>query len=314
MTHPGHGDPTCNRLQSPSRDGAPDLPESRPNHDSGSPPPGPAQRSGMVARRLPVPGLPAQLPGHQRRWHRRPAGHQRPPGLPGRAGGGRPLDLPVLHLAHEGFWLRRGRFPRRGSDLRHPGGLRPAGGAGPRPGPAGGHRPGAVAFLGRAPLVPGKPVQPGQCQGRLVRVGRRQAGRDAAQQLAVGVRRLRLGLGTAPAPVLPAQFPRVPAGPQFPCAGGPGADAGSGALLARAGGGRVPLRRLQFPFPRPAAAQQPAGQRPGPAAGHLGEPEQSLRLPAAQVRQEPAGEPGVPAPPAAAAGRARGHEPRRGGR
>ena len=39
-------------------------------------------------------------------------------------------------------------------------------------------------------------VEPRQPQGRLVRLGRRQAGRHAAQQLAVDLRRLGLGSGT----------------------------------------------------------------------------------------------------------------------
>jgi hypothetical protein len=48
----------------------------------------------------------------------------------------------------------------------------------------------------RASLVPGKPVVRDNPKRRLVRLGRRQAGRHAAQQLAVDLRRLGLGSGT----------------------------------------------------------------------------------------------------------------------
>ncbi len=47
------------------------------------------------------------------------------------------------------------------------------------------------------PLVQGEPVEPRQPQGRLVRLGRPQARRHAAQQLAVDLRRLGLGVGHA---------------------------------------------------------------------------------------------------------------------
>ena len=59
-------------------------------------------------------------------------------------------------------------------------------------------------------------AEPRQPQGRLVRLGRRQARRHAAQQLAVDLRRLGLAVGHAPPPVLPAQFPGRAARPQFP--------------------------------------------------------------------------------------------------
>ena len=53
-------------------------------------------------------------------------------------------------------------------------------------------------------------------EGRLVRLGRRQAGRHAAQQLAVDLRRLGLAVGYAPAAILSAQFPGRAARSQFP--------------------------------------------------------------------------------------------------
>ena len=68
----------------------------------------------------------------------------------------------------------------------------------------------------RAPVLQGEPAEPGQPQGRLVRLGRPEARRHAAEQLAVGLRRRRLGLGRAAAAVLPAQLPRRAAGLQLP--------------------------------------------------------------------------------------------------
>ena len=75
--------------------------------------------------------------------------------------------------------------------------------------PQGHHRPGLFAQLRPARLVPGKPLEPRQSEGRLVRLGRCEAGRLAAEQLAVGVRRPRLDLGRAARPILSAQFPRA---------------------------------------------------------------------------------------------------------
>ena len=57
------------------------------------------------------------------------------------------------------------------------------------------------------PLVRRKPRQPRQPKSRLVRLGGREAGRFAAQQLASDVRRLFVDLGFAAAAVLFAQLP-----------------------------------------------------------------------------------------------------------
>ena len=62
-------------------------------------------------------------------------------------------------------------------------------------------------------------AEPRQPEGRLVRVGRRARRRHAAQQLAVDLRRRGLALGAAPRPVLPAQLPRLAAGPELPQSG-----------------------------------------------------------------------------------------------
>ena len=126
-----------------------------------------------------------------------------------------------------------------------------------------------------ASLVPGEPAEPRQPQGRLVRLGRPQARRHAAQQLAGGVRRQRLGMGAAPRPVLSAQFPEGAARPQLPQPAGDRGAAGPGPVLARARRRRLPARRDRFRRPRPRAAQQPAApgacrrrQRPGLALHH----------------------------------------------
>jgi hypothetical protein len=59
--------------------------------------------------------------------------------------------------------------------------------------------------------VPGKPREPDQCAAGLVCVGRSQAGRFTALQLAIGVRRSGLDLGRAAAAILYAPVPCQPA-------------------------------------------------------------------------------------------------------
>ena len=81
-------------------------------------------------------------------------------------------------------------------------------------GAQGHHRPGLFAQLRPARLVPGKPLEPRQSQGRLVRLGGCQAGRLAAEQLAVGVRRPGVDVGCAARPILSAQLSDRAAGPQ----------------------------------------------------------------------------------------------------
>ncbi len=73
-----------------------------------------------------------------------------------------------------------------------------------------------------APLVPREPVEPRQPQGRLVRLGRRQARRHAAEQLAVDLRRLGLGVGHASACSTTCTTSSRAAGPQLPQPGGAG--------------------------------------------------------------------------------------------
>ena len=121
---------------------------------------------------------PRSFADSQRRRHRRPAGHHRAARLCREPRRRRDLALAVLHLADARLRLRRRRLLRRRSDVRHARRLRRAGRASARARPQGDHRPGLFAQLRPASLVPGKPVEPRQCQGRLVRLGRRQ-GRTA---------------------------------------------------------------------------------------------------------------------------------------
>ena len=132
-----------------------------------------------------------------------------------------------------------------------------------------------------------------QPQGRLVRLGRRQARRHAAQQLAVDLRRLGLAVGHAPPAILPAQFPRRAARPQLPQQRSPGRAARRHPLLARARRRRLPARHDQLLLPQPGAGGQSAAaargaQRPDRAGG------EPLQLPGPHLRQEPAGEPRFP--------------------
>ena len=120
------------------------------------------------------------------------------------------------------------------------------------------HRPGAQPHLRSARLVPREPPEPRQSEVRLVRVGGRARRRHAAQQLAVDLRRRRLDLGTAARPVLPAQFPQEPAGPELPQSRGAARVARQHALLAGSRRRWPAARCDQFLLSRRAAARQPA--------------------------------------------------------
>ena len=117
-----------------------------------------------------------------------------------------------------------------------------------------------------APVLQGEPVEPRQPQGRLVRLGRPEARRHAAEQLAVGLRRPGLGLGRPAPAVLSAQLPRRAAGLQLPQPRGAGLAALDHALLARARRRRLPPRHRQLLLPRQAAARRPGRLPPqGPS-------------------------------------------------
>ena len=244
--------------------GAPNMLQTQERSDTQVPPsaaPRCRGRRRLVARRRHLPGLSAQLRRHQRRRHRRPRRRAREARLHREPRRRRDLALAVLQVADEGLRLRRQRVPAGRPDLRHARGLRPPGRGGARARAAHHHRPGAEPHVRPARLVPGEPRQPRQPQGGLVRVGRSQTGRHAAQQLALDLRRLRLAMGAAPRPVLPAQLPGQPAGPQLPQPGRRRADARGSGVLAGARRGRIPPRCDQLLLPRSAPARQPAEAR-----------------------------------------------------
>ncbi len=83
-------------------------------------------------------------------------------------------------------------------------------------------------------VVRRKPRQPRQSEVRLVCVGRPAPGRQPAQQLAVGVRRLVVAVGHPPQAVLPAQLPRQPAAAELPQSAGAAGPPRCAAFLARA--------------------------------------------------------------------------------
>ena len=113
--------------------------------------------------------------------------------------------------------------------------------------PQGHHRPGAEPHLRPASLVPRKPAEPHQFARRLVRLGRSQEGRLAAQQLAVGVRRPRLGMEPQPrasttSTISSTEQPDL----NFHNPDGAGRGARRHALLARARRRRLPPRHRQL--------------------------------------------------------------------
>jgi hypothetical protein len=88
-------------------------------------------------------------------------------------------------------------------------------------------------------LVHAKPSRPRRPARRLVRLGRSEGRRHAAQQLAIGVRRPGVDLGCAPRAILHAHLPEGAAAAQRPQPGCAGCAAGRGAVLAGARGGRA---------------------------------------------------------------------------
>ncbi len=173
----------------------------------------------------------------------------------------RHLALPVLHLAAEGFRLRRGRSQRGRSAVRHARRFRPAGGARARARPQGPDRPGLEPQLRTS--IPGssKAAPAAATRNPTGMSGPIRARRHAAQQLALGVRRPGLDLGAAAAAILPAPFPAAPAAAQPAQPGGAGRAPGEWPVLARARRGRLPARRDRLPDARPGAAQQPGRRR-----------------------------------------------------
>ena len=197
-------------------------------------PPDSKRRSRLVARLGDLSDLSALVSGPQWRRCRRPRRHHRAARLCRRPRRRWRLAQPVLHLADARLRLRRVELPRRRSDLRHARRFRPAAREGAFAEAQGDHRPGDQPLLRQASMVPREPAQPDQRQDRLVRLGRPQARRHAAQQLALDLRRQRLDLGQPAHAVLHAQFPRLAARPQLPQSGSAGCDARQYALLAGA--------------------------------------------------------------------------------
>ena len=122
-------------------------------------------RQGLVARRGDLPDLSALVSGPQRRRRRRSRRHHRAARLCRRPRGRCHLALAVLHLADEGFRLRRLQLPRRRSDLRHARRFRPAAREGPCARAQGDHRPGDQPLLRQASVVPGEPASAAPTSG-----------------------------------------------------------------------------------------------------------------------------------------------------
>ena len=111
----------------------------------------------------------------------------------------------------------------------------------------GADRPGLEPHLRPPSLVSRQPRRAQRAARRLVCLGGSRCGRDAAEQLAFGVRRRGLELGAAAAAILPAPFPQPPARAQPAQSGGGRRHAGNRAVLAGARRGRVPPGCRGFP-------------------------------------------------------------------
>ena len=208
--------------------------------------------------------LSAQLSGLERGRDRRPSGHRRASALHRLARCRRDLDFAVLHLANEGFRLRRVGLLRRRSDVRHAGRFRRGDRNRAYPRPQGDDRPRPVAHLRRTSLVQDQPREPGKPARRLVCLGRCQARRHAAQQLAVDFRGQRMAVGQHPPAILPPQFPHLAARPQLPQRRGAGRALGRGPVLAGSRRRRLPARYHQLLHPRRRTQEQPAAEAPRP--------------------------------------------------
>ena len=168
------------------------------------------------------------------------------------------------------------RADRRGRHARHPRAARP------RPQPH--ERP--------ARVVPGRADRARRAPPRLLRVGRPEAGRLAAQQLAVDLRRPGLDARRASGQYYLHNFLPEPAGPELVERGGARGVRRHPALLVRPRRRRLPDRRLPRDRQGPRAARRPAG-RPGRPSEV-----QALRA-AARLLDEPPRGPRRPAPLAA---------------
>ena len=191
-------------------------------------------------------------PGLLRRQQRRGRGHpraHRQARLPPVAGGRLPVAAALLPVAPARRRLRHQRLllgaPRE-RDRRRP--QAPAG-RGPRPGHPGHRRPGHQPHQRPAPVVRRVAAEPGQPQGRLVRVERRRPAVAGGPGRLHRRRAVQLGLRPPAGPVLLAPLLRPPARPQLRQPRGGRRHARGGPLLARPGPRRLPARRRPLPLP-----------------------------------------------------------------
>ena len=215
------------------------------------------------------------MAGHQWRRLRRPGRHHRQAGLPVLARRGRHLAVADDAVARRRLGLRRHRLPRRPPGAWHPGRPGPADRRGRPAGPAGAARPGAQPHQHRAPLV-----RRGARRPRQRRTGTTTCGptrRPTAGRRTTGWPRPAHRPGpwtTGQRPVLPAQLPAQPAGPELVgtrrSTRSSGRSCGSGSTAGVAGF-RIDVahglyKDAELRDNPPAAGEQPADRpvRPGP--------------------------------------------------
>ena len=194
------------------------------------------------------------------------------------AGRGRDLAVPDLRLAHARRRIRRLGLHGDRPCLRDDGRVRPARRGVPPAGPPGDPRPRHEPHQQPPSVVPGLGSVADGAVCRLLPVARpSRLGRGrpaaAAEQLAVVVRRVGLGVGAPSAAVLPAHVPARAAGRELAAAGPPRGDVVDGHGLARSRRRRVPARRVQRVRQggRPALEPGDRGRRADPL-GHAGPP------------------------------------------
>ena len=200
-------------------------------------------RQGLVAARDFLPDLSALFSGLRWRRGRRHQWRHRAAALSEVARHRCGLAVADLSVADGGFRLRHLRLHRYRSAVRHHGGFRRAGGGRARQRPQDHPRSGAEPHLRPASLVHRVAQRARKSEARLVHLARSAAGRRAAQQLAVGIRRQRLAVRRGHRAVLLSRLPRRAAGPELAQSGGARGDLRRHALLAAQGRRRLSRRR-----------------------------------------------------------------------
>ncbi len=216
-----------------------------------------------MARRGAVPDLSPLLHGLQRRRDRRSPGHHGAPRPSPVARCRRHLARSDHHVAQQGLGLRRLRLLRRRPRARHARrrrGARHRGRQARHPGHA---RPRPQSLERPAPVVPRRDLVARLEAPRLVRVGRSQARRLAAQQLGDGLRppRSRVDVRRGERPVLPQPVPVVAARPQLVERRRSRRVRRHPALLVRPRHRRLSHRRVPLDHQGPRSARQPAGHQ-----------------------------------------------------